>query len=289
MLIGKTLNSLKWRIFYALCRSKERGKKKQEVLTHWKCTDAGAPPLVCIVYEADIYLLDRCLFSLQKTQKLIPPLILIGDSDGAFRELQRRFSFESVTILHWSELMLRLSELEQLFVRTWLDSGRWGGYSKKFAITLALQREKAFLLTDADVLWFSDILGAELRRWEVSGKIRLGEDYNRAYDLDVVRQLGEDRLALDKPINCGFVFYPKNSLDALLFPETFKLLLPFAQNASNHLEQTIIGYAFWRGAGIFLTPAQLQTTMEDNFRFSRGTGSVVRHYAGAKHLFWRDA
>jgi hypothetical protein len=288
-LATRIVQSLRWRFFFGYCRQLEKWKKKKILVRTWECTASSSAPLVSIVYLQDIWLLDRCLNSLAVTQKLRPPLILIGDSDQAHAELLRRFSCEGITIHHWEKLLGTLAQKEREFVRTWLNSGRWGGYAKKFAITLALQRTGPLLLSDADVLWFTDILESRFREWMALNQIIIGADYNRAYDLQVADQLQEPRLRTDVPVNCGFVYYPQGILDRALTAEVFEMLLPFAAKATNHLEQTIIGYAFWRTAGAWFSPTQLATTLKDDFAFRRSVDSAIRHYAGAKHLFWRDA
>jgi phage pi2 protein 07 len=285
---GKILTSLKWRFFYGYCRHLESRKKDVSRIQKWENVDPSLPLLATIVYAADVPLLDPCLFSLKRTHKRVPPLVLIGDSDEACVELKKRFGDASFSIVHWESLLAELPALEQTFVRTWMNSGRWGGYSRKFAITMALQRHGNLLISDADVLWFQDFFSNGSTWWK-EGRIQIGEDYNRAYDLEVADLLKEPRLRTDMPVNCGFVYYPKNSLDGVLTDEVFQTVMPHAAKATNHLEQTLIGYAFWQTGGRFFKTSDVATTLSDNFSIKRWNDSAVRHYAGAKHLFWRDA
>jgi hypothetical protein len=59
--------------------------------------------------------------------------------------------------------------------------------------------------------------------------------------------------------------------------------------ATCHFEQTLIAFAFWKTGGQLFTPEEVLLTWDDNFHYRGRIRALVRHYAGCKQLFWRDA
>lgn len=289
---AKIKQSFRYRSFYSYCEFWRKIKSIRPPHIEWKPLDSSLPRFVSIVYAADVPLLAYSLRSLMQQVDKRPNFWLIGDSDAAYAKLQSWLADSSpsdVKFWHWRTLLQELDPKYQTFINTWTNSGKWGGYAKRFAITLAANAHADILLFDGDVLWFGDFPSTLKSRRKNTPTIFAGKDYGRAYDSEVATFLGDARILTEEPLNCGVVYYPCGILSSILTPEKLIALLPYAERATNHLEQTIIAYAFWQSGGEWFDTATVATTMVDNFKYKRAVQSLARHYAGAKHLFWRDA
>lgn len=287
----KLQESLKFRSFYGYCNVLYLIKSLRAPHINWKPLAPEVPRFVSIAREADIPLLAYSLKSLMQQVDSRPNFWLVGDSDTAYTKLQDWFSGcpSDVTLWHWQTLLEELDPSYQEFIKTWATSGKWGGYAKKFAITLAANAHSDILLFDADVLWFGDFPHTLQFIRQNTPTILAGKDYAQAYDIEVAKFLGEFRILEDEPLNCGLVYYPHRVLLETLTPDKITSLLSYAQTATTHFEQTLIAYAFWQSGGNWFSPDTVATTMSDNFRLRKSVHSLARHYAGSKHLFWRDA
>lgn len=284
--------SLKYRSVYRYCLFCRQLKKNRIPSIEWKPLETSLPLFVSIVYEDDVNLLAYSLSSLMKYSEKRHIFWLIGDSDDAYLKLKRYFldsSLPKVEILHWKNLLERLDPNYQTFIKTWMNSGKWGGYAKRFAITLAANAHSDILLFDADVLWYGDFPSTLQQLRQKTPRILAGKDYGQAYDREVAGFLDDPRILEQEPLNCGIVYYPCGMLLKVVTPELAIRLLPYAERATNHLEQTLVAYAFWQTGGQWFDSQTIATTMSDYLSFSNKVKALGRHYAGAKHLFWRDA
>ncbi|NJK65088.1 MAG: hypothetical protein HC921_22375 [Synechococcaceae cyanobacterium SM2_3_1] len=289
--IPRLRQSFKYRVFYGYCNLLKEIKVRTLPSVQWHSVDFQLPRFATITRTNDIPLLIYSLSTLIRYLDYIPPLWLVADSDDAYAALCSGFDHipQGVDIIHWETLLSELDQNYQKFIRCWQQSGKWGGYSKKFTVTLAASLRSDLLFFDTDVLWFGNFTKSLLSLLKSSSSIIVGEDCKRSYDPAVAEFLGEPRIMSQSPLNCGVVYYPKQSLLQELNQELLLSLLPFAKQATTHFEQTLIAYAFWKQNGDWFPSEVLATTLDDNFSIRRKTHSLVRHYAGAKHLFWRDA
>ncbi len=290
-LVSKARESLKYRSFYGYCNALRAVKSRQPPAIHWQQLDPELPTVVAIARNSDMPLLAYSIRTLLHHSPRRPPIWLIGDSDKAYTALNQWFPNApiGVKLFHWETLLSGLSQTYQHFIHTWLHSGHYGGYAKKFAITLAANVHADILLVDADVLWFGDFFTPLQQQRQQTPTILSGQDYARTYDFEVVDALGDHRLLTEDPLNCGLVYYPQGVLPQILTEEILLGLLAYAAHATCHLEQTLIAYAFWQAGGQWFPADALATTMSDNFRLRQQVSALARHYAGGKHLFWRDA
>lgn len=288
----KINQSVKYRFWYSYYHLIRQIKCIQRPNIKWKPLDSSLPRFISIVHEADVPLLAYSLNSLMRQVDKRPNFWLVGDSDAAYAKLQSWLSASSpsdVEFWHWETLLPKLDPRYQSFIKTWLHSGQWGGYAKKFAITLAANADADILLFDADVLWFGDFPSILQSLRQKNPTILAGQDYQQSYDLEVIKFLGDRKILAGAPLNCGLVYYSQGILLETIPAEKLINLLPYAIEATTHLEQTIIAHAFWQANGQWFDSKTLATTMIDNFKLRRQTESLARHYAGGKHLFWRDA
>ncbi len=290
-MLARIKRSLKFRLFYGYCRRLEKIKKTRRIeLNLPNKFQKNFPPLFIVTCQNDIPLLRYSLHSLKKNSARIPAIWLVGDSDETTDELQKQFPprGENLRVTHWNFFLKSLSKVEQRFVTSWEKSIPWGGYARKFAATIGANRTSAILLSDADVLWKRDFSRLE-NLITPNSAIIASQDHAYSYDKNVVSTLDFPEAPSKPPINCGFIYYAKNILERALTDEVFQRVDSFAANASTHLEQTLIAYAFHKMHGSYFPTDEIATTLTDNFRRKENVVSTVRHYAGAKHLFWRDA
>ncbi|MBP0014392.1 MAG: hypothetical protein J7545_00760 [Roseofilum sp. SBFL] len=266
-------------------------KAKKKPFIDWKPVDHSLPKFIAIVRESDVPLLAYSLSTLMKQVITRPKFWLIGDSESAYTKLKLWFDNAPADVIFWNWLTLfkQLDTKSKVFIETWVNSGRWGGYAKKFAVTLAANAHSDTLIFDSDVLWFGDFVSAlDILKYK-HYPILAGKDYAQAYDLDLVKFLGDNRLLEGDPLNCGLVYYRHHIILDMLTPDDLMNLLPYAKAATNHLEQTIVAYIFWQSNGTWFDFSTVATTLSDQLNFRNKVQSIARHYAGAKHLFWRDA
>jgi hypothetical protein len=282
--------SLRSRAFYAYCDALRWLKRGRSKLEKWEPVDPSLPTLVAIVYDRDVPLLIESLQSLARHHPVLPPLILIGDSDAAFALLKERapVKLAHVSLRHWEEDLATLQPQEQRFVREWQNSGKFGGYAKKFAITLANSRRGDIVLSDADIIWSGPLLVRPETRAAFNSHMVIAKDYVRCYDLELAALLEEEKIMAEIPINCGFVYYPRGIFDRVLTPADYERLAKWSRRATCHFEQTLIAFVFWKTDGRFFAPDEVVTTISDDFCYREKIWGAVRHYAGCKHLFWRD-
>jgi hypothetical protein len=290
-LVSRIRESLKYRTFYSYCELLRVLKSRQPPQINWRQLQPDLPTVVAIARESDMPLLAYSIRTLLYHTPRRPPIWLIGDSDIAYAALNHWFpnAPPDVKTWHWEALLAELSRDYQHFIHTWLHSGHYGGYAKKFAITLAANAHADILLVDADVLWFGDFFTPLQHQRQQAPAVYSGQDYARTYDFQVVDVLGDTRLYTEEPLNCGLVYYPQGVLATILTSDLLLRLLSYAAHATCHLEQTLIAYAFWQSGGRWFSADTLATTMSDNFRLRQQVSALARHYAGGKHLFWRDA
>jgi hypothetical protein len=289
-LFSRIARSLRSRAFYGYCDLLRWLKLDLAKLNQWEPVDLSLPTLVAIVYDRDVPLLVKSLQSLARNNPVLPPLVLIGDSDAAFALLKERVpaKLANVSLRHWEEELATLRPEEQRFVRDWLNSGKFGGYAKKFAITLATSRRTAILLSDADIIWSGPLLVRPETKAAFNSHIIVGKDYTRSYDAELAALLQEQKIMAEPPINCGFVYYPQGVFDRVLTPADYERLAQWSRRATCHFEQTLIAFVFWRTDGKFFGPDEVVTAISDDFCYRKKIQGAVRHYAGCKHLFWRD-
>lgn len=288
--VNQLASSLKYRLFYGYCGRLERKKKSRLKELDWpdECRD-DLPPLLIVTCQGDIPLLLHSLRSLRETQSAVPRLWLVGDSDEARRDLEKLFpAAKNVRISHWKDFLDALAPTEKKFVETWVKSTPWGGYAKKFAATLGANRESAVLLSDADVLWKRDFIRHLEKMIAANPAILAGHDSAYAYDREVADALRSNIFSAP-PLNCGFVYYSLGIFGETLRDPDYAVAQTFALNATTHLEQTLIAHAFQKSGGQFFRTEEVAATLADNFCLKEKVPAAVRHYAGAKHLFWRDA
>lgn len=289
-ILSKLHGSWQWRSSFAYYGLLRWWKSAKNPPIAWKTPDRGAPRLVSCVYEADVPLLRHCLKTLHENNGRPPAALLAGDSPEAVRALQRAFAggMDYVEIVYWQDLLKTLPPQSAEFVRAWLEGGPFGGYARKFAVTLAANARESIVMCDADVLFGGDFYAA-LKDFSGGGApMAAGEDYRASYDLKAAEWLEEPRILGDKALNCGMVYYRHGVLNGILTGDFLEKALPLTRPADNHLEQTLIAYVFWKSGGAFFPWTMLETTLEDNLKWRKGLNSLARHYAGGKHLFWRD-
>lgn len=282
--------SLKYRLFYGYCNLLYRFKTIYPPKIDWKPLDTSLPIFVSIAREADVPLLAYSLKSLMQYANKSPQLWLIGDSDAAYNKLKEWIpdAPQGVELWHWETLLEKLDSNYQIFIKTWVSSGKWGGYAKKFAITLAANLHANIMLFDADVLWFGDFPSLLKSILLDKSIILASKDVSQAYDKEVANIL-DKRILTQQPLNCGVMYYPCGILQKTLSSNELISLLPHVKQATTHLEQTLIAYAFWQSQGTFFSTDIVLTTLEDDFKLTNKFVSTIRHYASVKHLFWRDA
>nr|WP_158020373.1 hypothetical protein [Desertifilum tharense] len=291
-MIERIYHSLSYRAVYNYCLFLKSVKTRYTPKISWQPIDLSLPRFVSIVYDADVPLLVRSLHHLMKWTDKSPQLWLVGDSDAAYVKLQSSLGNSlpnGVELWHWQTLLQTLDISYQNFIKTWEASGKWGGYSRRFAVTLAANSCADIIMFDADVLWYGNFPSSLQKLTQKESNILAGKDYDRAYDLEVASFLGNPKILENEPLNCGIVYYPKSILLNVVTPELVMKLLPYAARATNHLEQTLVAYAFWQSRGQWFDSKIVATTMVDRLSFQNQVQSLARHYAGAKHLFWRDA
>lgn len=290
-MIQRLKDSLKSRLFYANCRRLETRKKKRLTRLDWpqKFRD-DVPPALIVTMEKDVPLLLYSLTSMRRFSEIPPELWIAGDSDACLEKLRTVLPVgqSGLKIFHWKTFSDELRPIEKRFVEVWKESKPWGGYARKFAVALAANRKSNILLSDADVLWKGDFLSELKRHLKSNPPILAGRDYDYSYDREVADAL-HSRIFSEPPLNCGFLYYSKDILGSTLNESMYAIAQPFAERASTHIEQTIIAQAFQLCGGKFFETKEVATTLEDNFCLKEKVTSLVRHYAGAKHLFWRDA
>lgn len=288
-LAHRVRDGIKVRGFYAYCNALKYFKTLRLPEIRWRPLYAAQPKFVSIVRSDDVPLLIYSLKTLMEFAERRPPLLLIGDSDQALKSLRDALHGvpPEVEVCHWESLLAKLNSGYREFIAAWVASGKWGGYAKKFAVTLAANGEADIVVFDADVLWFGDF-AFRLATLDPS-RICAGQDYTYSYDKNVAHALGDSAIYAGAPLNCGLVYYPRATLGPILTDSKLTGMLRFAEKATPHLEQTLIAHAFWRTEGKWFPPDVVATTMADQFRLRRGVIALARHYAGAKHLFWRDA
>ncbi len=290
-MIQRLKNSLKYRLFFGYCRSLEAAKKRRLTRLDWQGEfRSDVPPLLIVTMEKDIPLLLYSLKSMRQFTATPPVIWLAGDSDACVEKLKSvvACNTEALKIFHWKTFFDELRPIEKRFVEIWKESKPWGGYARKFAVTVAANRKSAILLSDADVLWKGDFLSHLERMLKSNPAILAGRDYDYSYDRNVAEALRSEIFSAP-PLNCGFLYYSRNILPATLDANLYAAAEPFAKNASTHIEQTLIAHAFQKSGGRLFETTEVATTLSDNFSLKEKVTSLVRHYAGAKDLFWRDA
>ncbi len=290
-MIQRLINSLKFRLFFGYCRKLESVKKKRLTRLDWSWEfRSDLPPLLMVTMEKDIPLLLYSLRSMRQFTAKPPVIWLAGDSGSCVEKLKSVVSCktEGLKIFHWKSFFDELQPIEKRFVEVWKESRPWGGYARKFAVTVAANRKSAILLSDADVLWKGDFISRLEQMLKSNPTILAGRDYGYSYDRDVADALRAGIFSAP-PLNCGFLYYSRNILPAALDANLYALAEPFAKNASTHIEQTLIAHAFQKSGGRLFETTEVATTLSDNFSLKEKVTCLVRHYAGAKDLFWRDA
>jgi hypothetical protein len=290
-LLRRIKESLKYRLFYGYCRTLEKVKKRRLPALDWPEKARGdLPPLLIVTSEKDISLLLYSLHSLRAAATTVPELWLVGDSDEATARLRTVFSAapRASSVFHWRQFFDELQSMERRFVETWADSKPWGGYAKKYATTVVANRKSAVLLSDADVLWKRDFFPRLQHLLRSNPPVLAGRDRAYSYDRDVAGALHADLFAAP-PLNCGFMYYARGVVGRSMTGADYGLVHGYAAHASTHLEQTLIACIFQKAGGQFFGIEEVTTTLEDNFCMKEKVRADVRHYAGAKHLFWRDA
>lgn len=302
MTFGKKIErSVRYRLVRAVSF---RTEKALRPLSSGMCRERGLPAsalspgneeglhAVIVCTDEDVDLVAWQLLSWSQQACRPSRLTLVGDGPEAVARMQRYFGpgGESWEIRSTAELLGMVDGEAGNFIRTWERSRPFGGYARKFAATWVLQEEGDILLLDADVLVFAEFFGrlAELIRASPYRPILAGVDFAPAYDRELVEKLGDVRLRQDAPLNCGVVWYRRQALHRVLADPLFEEIAGFADPADNHLEQTLVAYAFWQCGGAFLQEEDLVTTTRDQWLVRSDVCSRARHYAGAKPLFWRD-
>ncbi|OLP18790.1 hypothetical protein BST81_08605 [Leptolyngbya sp. 'hensonii'] len=283
--------SLKYRLFHGYCNVLRQIKAGHLPTIGWQPFDATLPIGVITTRVSDVPLLAYNLASMMARVQRRPSLWLVGDSDAAYQELQIRFAGAppEVQLFHWQMLLDALPANYHPFITDW-SQRRWGGFAKKFTAYLAANHRSDVLLLDADILWFGNFL-AVLEALLQTGHTTMlaGRDYQQSYDLSIIEALHDRRLLEEDPMNIGLAYCPQGILPRILFPEKLESLRPCLEKDSFYFEQTLMAHVFWQVEGRWFDEATLATTLVDDFRLTSSVKALIRHYAGGKHLFWRDA
>lgn len=235
-------------------------------------------------------LLHYSLMSLNRVEPSMPPIILIGDTNEATDTMRKRFSFlgDSVEILSGEELRSQLDLDFQRFIEKWRGQRPFGGYAKKMGATFGLNLTRSFILADADVLWRKQVYDDLLSVIADGERIVFSEDIGPAYDPELDRKMEGPKLSEIPPLNCGFIYYPRGILRNSISGPDLGLLEASCAPAHSHFEQTIIAKIAARTGGYRFSMDLIETTLKDRLSFRDQSTGAVRHYAGAKDLFWRD-
>lgn len=292
MLLNRVKRHIQWRAFVSYCEFLRKIKCLKPVKIAWKTLDKDLPIFICTTREADVPMVYYNLKSLMENAKARPPIWLFADSDPAYYKLQNWLSDRppDIKIYKWQDLFIKLKPIEKSFIQSWLSSGCNAGYAKKFSVILAMNSDNDILSCDADVLWFGDFFSVFQRLKATDNTVYLGKDYVSAYDTKVIESLDEPKISKGEPINGGFVYYPQGVFLRILTPDILTKLTPLVGlTKTPHVDQAIMSYIFWRSGGRFFASDVLATTIVDVCRIKKQTQTLLRHYAGAQYMFWRDA
>lgn len=279
------------RIFATYCNILRRLKCARPPKIAWKELNEKLPLFASIVRAGDVPLLYYSIKYLMQNSACRPRMLLVGDSERALETLKEWFSDcpADILMVDWREYLAKLDESERRFIMAWLLSGPWGGFAKRFATAWALNKEKDVLFFDADILWHTDFPSALLKILDKDNTIHASQDWQPAYHEKLAHEMGEPRILKGAPINVGLIYYPQGLLPCVLTKDFLAKMLPFVEWASYHTEQTLLAYIFWRMNGKFFDENFVGITIADNLKLRKTDRFPIRHYAGTKHLFWRDA
>jgi len=289
-LLSRFKKSAQYRIYFSYYRwLRARKIKKMKPFELPAKKDDLLPDLVFVVQTSDIPLLHWSLRSMCQCESVRGNLVLIGDTDASVKALTKHFNFlKDIEILSGEKLVNDLPVEIQRILAKWRASRPFGGYAKKFGATLALNLKRSFILSDADVLWHQSAWSDLLHSLGNGEKVVASEDVQPAFDPQTDDLLEGSSVYASKPLNCGFIYYPERSLIDHWKSTDTVVIEGLAEKAHSHLEQTIIAKLAGRG-GLSLFPITLvETSQNDIFCFTGQTLGKIRHYAGAKDLFWRD-
>lgn len=279
--------SLKYRLFYGWCRFLEKAKSSRTELPRVShASDLGT--MITLCGRREVPYLAASLATLAKAHGAVPKITVYADSADTLQSLETRLGscLPAISLQSWDTVTRLLPEAHGAFVDAVLRNGRQPVLVKKLAVLLATNLQEHTLFVDTDVLWNAALLPRIMEHPNVA---RMGLDWQRAYDpvLEAVVDV-EGLLSKHPPLNSGFIYFPKLTLVQALEEPAVLSLIPHAAAFGWHGEQTLVAHAFLKLGGKLFDPAEVATTAEDNFRLRSSVVSSARHYAGCKHLFWRD-
>jgi hypothetical protein len=254
----------------------------------------GLPPapfrLLCLCGRQHLPLLRESLRTLLSTWAALPELLVVSDGSMAPDDLSRALSFWPVPVATRSrdDVAARARALGVPLVDAFASIS---GFGAKFAAIVTSALERPTLFVDADVLWYRDF-SAEVAALAADRRevvLRVSEDYQRAYDEEVLAAAGET-LSEQPFVNSGIVFLRG---DLLREVDLSAALGPASRRPHQFAEQTLLALAAKRLGVPLFDRDRIACFASDNQTLGpsyRGRGWCARHYVGpVRHIFWRDA
>ena len=246
--------------------------------------------LLCVSGRRHLPLLRESLRTLLASWTALPELLVVSDGSMAPDDLARALSFWPAPLATRSrdDVAARARALGVPLVDAFAAIS---GFGAKFAAIVTSALERPTLFVDADVLWFRDfsaeVAALAAERGEVV--LRVSEDFQRAYDEDVLAAMGEP-LAEPPFVNSGVVFLRGDLLHAV---DLSAGLVPASRRPHPFAEQTLLALAARRLQAPLLAQSLVACQVSDSQSLLityRGRPWHARHYVGpVRHLFWRDA
>lgn len=288
-LTSRARESLKYRLFFSWCRLLEKHKSSRTAIPHVPY-EAELPRIITLCGSREIPYLTASLASLALSHGALPSVTVYADSRSTYKALEKTPALAShapaISLREWDSDMATLPEAHVLFIRSVLQHGRQPVLVKKLAVLLGSNLQGQTFFVDSDVLWREPLLN---NFGNGGTAAKMGLDWQRAYDASLEAAVDPHGLLKSHPpLNSGFIYFSPGTLQEVLTESLFSSLVPHAPSFGWHGEQTLVAFAFLKLGGTLFTRQELATTAEDNFRIRSTVRSAARHYAGCKHLFWRD-
>lgn len=279
--------SMRYRSFHLYCKLL-RAAKTPFITIQERPVDPTLPTLVTLCGERDIDLLRASIASLAKHQEKLPQLQVFADCERSVQRLNRSLQKNNpwLSVQNWDSCLDHLPQAHASFVTGVLANSLEQVSIKKLAVLTAVNRSQALYFSDSDVLWNAPLFNFAKFDPTIA---RMSLDRARAYNSEFESLLDPSgRLASHPPLNSGVVYFPKASLCTVLTEGLIESLIPHTGKFIWHAEQTMIAHAFISLNGVPFSQHEVANTVDDDFAFRSGTRPLLRHYAGCKHLFWRD-
>jgi hypothetical protein len=208
-------------------------------------------------------------------------LIIVSDGTRTEKQIRKDFSFwkGNLVVADWKDCLSSYSGDLEAFTK-FADQSVYG---RKFAAMLHYAKEGPLLFCDSDVLWFHPLKSLPN---PFDTMIKVCEDIEPSYNLDLVAEMGWHHLEKFPPINVGVVYLNGDLMRRFpVIDEAIKRLrAPF-----KFPEQTILAAVCQRDDVWPLT--EVHITLDDLGKlFTRDADWAARHYVSiAKFKYWRDA